>query len=271
MSRTILVSIIIPTKNEEKNIKRCLNSIKSQSYKNIEIIVVDNNSSDKTKNIARHYTKNVYDKNPERSTQRNYGAAKAKGKYLLFIDGDMIVTKNVIKECVDVAEATSAKGIVIPEKSIGEGFWARCKSLEKEFYLGVKWMEAARFYEKDAFLKVRGFNTKLISGEDWDLSQRIGKIYKLERIKNFILHNEGRLTLFETLKKKFYYAQHFRTYKNSESSKNNINKQTSIFFRYSLFFSKPDILLKNPIIGFGMFFMKTSEFIAGGIGSIYKK
>jgi len=57
-----LVSIIITTKNEEKNIENCLKSIKLQTYSNIEIIVVDNNSSDQTKEISQKYTDKVLDK-----------------------------------------------------------------------------------------------------------------------------------------------------------------------------------------------------------------
>ncbi|MFH0876438.1 MAG: glycosyltransferase [archaeon] len=52
-SRKMKVSVIVTTKNEERNIARCLVSVKNQSYPNIEIIVVDNNSSDKTKEIAK--------------------------------------------------------------------------------------------------------------------------------------------------------------------------------------------------------------------------
>jgi len=57
-----LVSIVITTKNEEKNIENCLKSIVNQTYKNIEIIVVDNNSSDSTKEISLKYTDKVFDK-----------------------------------------------------------------------------------------------------------------------------------------------------------------------------------------------------------------
>jgi len=51
-SNNPLVSVIITTRNSERTIDKCLSSIKQQTYKNIEIIVVDNNSADKTKEIA---------------------------------------------------------------------------------------------------------------------------------------------------------------------------------------------------------------------------
>lgn len=94
-----LVSVIITTRNEEKNIERCLKSIKAQSYplEEIEIIVVDNNSVDKTKDIAYKCTAKVYDFGPERSAQRNYGVGKSEGKYILYLDADMNLSEKVIE------------------------------------------------------------------------------------------------------------------------------------------------------------------------------
>ena len=68
------VSVIVTTKNEEKNIENCLRSIKAQTYpqEKIEIIVVDNNSTDKTKEIGKRYTERVYNFGPERSAQRKF-------------------------------------------------------------------------------------------------------------------------------------------------------------------------------------------------------
>src|SRR4051812_2602470 len=95
-----LVSLIITTKNEAKVIEELLISIKKQTYKNIEILIVDNSSSDKTKEIARKYTNLVFNIGPERSAQRNFGAKKAKGMFVVFLDADMILTLSVIESCV---------------------------------------------------------------------------------------------------------------------------------------------------------------------------
>lgn len=99
------VSVIITTKNEEANIKNFLKSIRNQTYPKdkIEIIVVDNNSTDRTKEIVVRYTENpngnsfafhgvkVYNYGPERSAQRNFGVKQAGGKYILYLDADMIL------------------------------------------------------------------------------------------------------------------------------------------------------------------------------------
>lgn len=104
------VSVIITTKNEERNIENCLKSIKEQTYSqdNIEIIVVDNNSTDRTKEIVRESKKwftplnvQLFNGGPERSAQRNFGVRQAAGKYILYLDADMILSENVIDGCVD--------------------------------------------------------------------------------------------------------------------------------------------------------------------------
>ena len=263
MKNSNLVSIIIPTKNSAAVIGAALKSIKSQNYKNTEIIVVDNFSTDNTKQIARKYTKKVFEIGPERSTQRNFGAKKSKGKYLLFIDSDMTIEKNVIEEGVRIFEQDiKVGGLIIPEKSIGKSYWAKCKSLEKKFYEGVSWIEAGRFYRKKVFDSVKGFDPSLISGEDWDLSHRVEKKFKILRTKSFVLHHEGNVSLINILKKKYYYSTHISKYISKSSGSLNI----MVFDRYSLFFSKPKILFKNPLLGCGLLFMKTCEYSAGVLG-----
>lgn len=65
-----LVSVVITTKNEEKNIEYCLESVRHQTWKHLEIIVIDNSSIDATVQIARKYTEKVYIKGPEISTAK---------------------------------------------------------------------------------------------------------------------------------------------------------------------------------------------------------
>lgn len=271
MSRPI-VSVIVPTKNSSRTLTACLKSIQEQTYANIEIIVVDNFSTDETPAIAKRHTKRFFSKGPERSAQRNYAVSKAAGTYVTIIDSDMELSPTVIEECVKEAEREpKLTGIVIPEESFGTGFWAQCKKLERSFYLGVSYMEAARFFKKSDYENLGGYDETLVSGEDWDLSQRMESLGKLGRIQSFIYHDEGHISIIATIKKKFYYAQKFANYKNSEHAKAKASSQTSIIGRYGLFFSQPKKLFKNPLIGAGMLFMKTCEFGFGGAGYVWSK
>jgi glycosyltransferase involved in cell wall biosynthesis len=262
-----LVSVVVPTKNSALTLKACLDSIKQQIYPDIEIVVVDNFSSDSTPDIAKKYADKFFSRGPERSAQRNHAVDNTSGKYVCIIDSDMILNKDVIKDCVNAIEsANNISGVIIPEESFGEGFWARCKKLERSFYVGVPYMEAARFFKKVDFQKLGGYNTEMVSGEDWDLSQRIENLGKLSRIESFIYHNEGKISLVKTIQKKYYYARLIKSYINTSSSADNLSQQTSILGRYRLFLSKPKVLFEDPIVGIGMLFMKTCEFFFGGIG-----
>jgi glycosyltransferase involved in cell wall biosynthesis len=268
MSKPI-VSVIVTTKNNIATLDKCLASIKAQTYEPIELVIVDNFSTDNTLEIARRYTKKAYVKGPERSTQRNYAVEKATGTYVVIVDSDMVLSPTVIEECVQKMEHDkTTAGVIIPEESFGEGFWAQCKKLERSFYLGVDYMEAARFFKQSDFLKVDGYDVNMVSGEDWDLSQRIEKLGKLRRIKSFIYHNEGHISLWKSVKKKYYYAQKFTNYKDTSKADANVTQQTSIVGRYKLFFSKPKKLFKQPLLGIGMLFMKTCEFGFGGAGYV---
>ncbi len=269
--KTPLVSIIITTKNEANNIGNCLKSVQKQTYRPYEIIVVDNNSLDETKNISKRYTPLVYSKGPERSAQRNFGAKKAKGEYLIFLDADMVLTRHVVEQCVESIQKEHVGGVIIPEKSYGDSFWAQCKTLERSFYVGNDAIEAARFYNKNDFEKSGGFDESITGPEDWDLSQKIKMLVGLSRVKAYILHNEGNLSLWTTIKKKYYYAKKLSPYIEKEENKYYTTTQFSLFKRYWIFLSHPQHLLENPLLGTGVIFMKTSEFIAGAVGMLEGK
>ncbi len=269
-----LVSVIIPTKNSEKTLEACLVSIKNQSYSNVEIFTVDNNSTDKTKEIAAKYG-NVLNKGPERSAQRNFGVANSKGKYVLIIDSDMVLSKDVVKACVEKAESDSSiKGIVIPEESFGEGFWAQCKKLEKSFYVGVDWIEAARFFTREVFDQMHGYDEEITGPEDIDLPQRVQAKYgkqSINRVQVFIYHNEQRISLIKTCQKKYYYAKKLKKYMSIAANIDNFQKQSSILSRFVLYFSQPRKLYSHPIRAIGLLVMKLGEFSGGLVGYLLVK
>ena len=267
-----LVSIIVTTKNNHDTLEACLKSIVDQSYKTIELIVVDNFSTDDTTEIAKKYTQFIFEKGPERSTQRNYAVEKASGEFVLIIDSDMELDQGVVSACVTMVQSNQGtRAVIIPEVSFGQGYWAACKQLERSFYVGVGWMEAARFFDRKLFLKLGGYNERLVSGEDWDLSQRFAATTTITHIDTYIHHNEGHLKLNKTLQKKYYYALRFSQYAHINKGSSAVKKQTGVVSRYKLFLSDPIKLFKNPFVGFGMLFMKTSEFGVGGVGLIYRR
>lgn len=94
------ISVIVPTYNNENSIRRCIDSIINQNYKNLEIIVINDGSTDNTKNILEEYKKEitVYEKvNEGVSSARNLGIQKCNAEYLLFVDADDYLEPEAIK------------------------------------------------------------------------------------------------------------------------------------------------------------------------------
>ncbi len=98
------VSIIVPIYNTEKYLKKCLDSIVRQTHQNLEIILVDDGSTDNSSEIANSYAKIdkrikvIHQENQGQSTARNTGLSKATGEYISFIDSDDEIAKNFIEE-----------------------------------------------------------------------------------------------------------------------------------------------------------------------------
>lgn len=251
------VSVVIATKNEEKNLEKCLKSILAQSQK-CEIIIVDNFSTDQTLDIGKKFTKNVFSVGPERSTQRNFGLKKAQGEFVLFLDADMRLEKNVVGECLQNITNNTA-GIVIDEISTGNSYLARIKNLEKKLYQGQKELEAARFFRKSKLIKIGGYDPKLISGEDWDLSQRMAALGKIVKVRAKIIHHEDQ-DWWQDIKKKYYYSIHIQRYAHKHPVE--FGKQASPLYRLKIALSKPAIVFAHPGDFFGLIFLKNLHFLA---------
>lgn len=255
------ISIIVPTKNEEKNIENCLKSIKNQSYKNTEIIVVDNNSDDKTKGIAKNYTDQVFNAGPERSSQRNFGAKKSTGKYLLFIDADMIISNHLVEECIQICKINRKLiGLYIPEKIVGEGLWIKVRNFERSFYNGTV-VDAVRFMNRGPFMEVGGFDNNLIACEDWDLGIRLNKIGDFGIIDAPLYHNEGKFDITKYLNKKNYYIRDLKDNYQKKWSRNNhiLKKQFGIYYRFiGIFIEKGKWikLLTHPVLSILMIYLR---------------
>ncbi|HWA52013.1 MAG TPA: glycosyltransferase [Patescibacteria group bacterium] len=251
-----LVSIVIPARNEEKNIGRLLDSIKKQSYKRIETIVVDDGSSDKTINISKQKGAKVFQRaHLERSAQRNFGASKAKGKYLIFLDADMELTKKVVEDCVSTVFG-KYKLLVIPEKTVGNNFIARIRNFEREMYMGDFSIEVARFFEKKIFEEYGGYDLELTGPEDYDLPYRIGKQYEIGRSGEYILHHEEGVTLYRLLKKKYYYGRNGAKY--AKKHPELIATQGNLLFRKA-YFRNWKKFVNDPVLGFSFVIVRTLE------------
>jgi len=220
-------SFIIPTLNEENFLPRLLADLKNQKEKNFEVIIVDGLSEDKTKEIAKKNWQipisffEVEKRNV--SFQRNFGAKKASGEYLIFLDADCRIYKNFTKNLVK--KINQKKGLIfipklIPERKSPEielvfklvnFFIEISQSLPKPFSAG-----GSIIIEKNFFEKIGGFDEDAYLAEDHNLIYKANlwgvkpKILPQVKIKFSLrrLKKEGELKL---LYKYLYAAIYFIT------------------------------------------------------------
>ncbi len=258
-----LVSVIVPTRNSAGTLGDCLRSIRAQAGAEVEAIVVDNRSTDATVAVARELADQVLDQGPERSAQRNAGARAARGQHLMFVDSDMTLEPEVVADCL-ARVREGADAVVIPEQSFGEGYWTAAKTLERDCYLGDETMEAARFFTRELFDRLGGFDEDIVAGpEDWDIHARARAAgATIGHTGARIWHDEGRLRLRETMATKYYYGKSTAAYlrKHPELASQQLTVVRPAFLR------EWRRLAARPHIAAGMVVMKVLELSAGGAG-----
>lgn len=267
MNKKPSVSIIVTTKNEAGILEKLLKSIGLQTYKNIETILVDNYSLDSTEEIAKKYKLNFFQYGPERSSQRNYGAKKANGNFLFFLDADMELMPKVVENCIEKIQDNNLDGVVVPEESKAINFWGRVKAFERSFYneKGDSITDAARFFSNKVFFDAGGYDESITGPEDWDLPDRIRNMgFKIGRSNEKIYHHEQKISPASLFKKKFYYGMNAHKYLSKH--KIPIISPKTIYFLRPLFYKNWIKLVQHPLLSLAMIYMLSVELLGGGIG-----
>lgn len=240
-----LISVIIPVYNVKKYLKKCLESVVSQTYSNLEIILVDDGSTDGSEKICDEYAIQynnvsvIHKKNGGLSSARNAGINVAKGKYIGFIDSDdfvdkrmyEILYKNLIKEQADISicniykfrDYNEVDNTIEKEKiETFEGIDIQ-KSLQNNYFvMVVAWN---KLYKKELFKKTRYPNGKIIEDAAiihylLDDSKKIVvsnlELYYYYQRDDSIMHNSNEKLLDELDalydRIKFYEKKHYQCY-----------------------------------------------------------
>jgi len=288
----MLFSVILRTKNEIKNIETFYKSVLHQTYKNYELIVIDNFSTDGTFEYCKENRIRIYQKGHERIAQGNYGMLKkARGDIVGYFDADMILSPNLLLSAKlsfeKYDDATVA--LHVPEIILGNNFWSRVRRLERSFYNNTL-IDAARLIKKQALHKVNGFDEKNFvtpSAEDWDLDKRLKRIGKIRPLINIdtkkkqwnlslykiinrnlenaykrssgFFHDERNFSIKWYLKKKIYYSKSIEKYKNKWGKNDkDIQRQLGIKYRYfDVFFRLKNLnkIILNPIKFLSIYFL----------------
>lgn len=184
-----MISIIIPTYNEEECLDKLLVSIKKQDYKDYEIIVADANSKDSTCDIARNFGATVCEGGLP-SVGRNAGSKIANGDYLLFLDADTVLPKGFLRKAIRefdryYYEIASFYQYPISDKHIDKVYFKLVRNTKDVLGKRFPFMSGANILiTKRLHKKIKGFNEKLKVGEDNDYGNRAKKIAKFGLIEN---------------------------------------------------------------------------------------
>ncbi len=281
MNEEKLFSVVLRTKNEIKNIKNFVESYKLQTYLHKELIVVDNYSTDGTREWLNSQGIPYHLKGDERVEQGNYGMLElSKGRWIGYFDADMYMSSNLISSLVNFFSSNSnLVAVRIREIILGKSLGSRVRRFERRFYENTC-VDAARVFERNALFRVGGFDLDCFqanpSAEDWDLDRRIADLGKIgfldnsfdenysEETKNFartrgvsvrdnypcFFHNESEFSWKWYLNKKKYYSKSIGSYIKKWGENDRIVKlQLGLKYRFfQVFFEqkKYKLVLQKP-------------------------
>lgn len=185
-----LISVVIPAFNEEKHLPACLNAIKKQTFKDFELIVVDNNSTDKTGEIAKKFgARVVKEKKQGMTPARERGFQEAKADIIARTDADTIILPNWLKIIYETFEK-SPKVVAmtgpflspssrIPDKITQEFSYLISVKLGKLLFGHVCLLGPNMALRKSAWQKLKVNTDDKKVHEDYDLSSHIAKVGKI--------------------------------------------------------------------------------------------
>ena len=207
------ITVVIPVYNEQKTIINCLTSLGSQTYKPLEVIVIDDGSTDKTRGIIENLKLKIENlqllrqKHLGPGPARNLGASKAKGKILVFVDADMTFDKNFIRDLTAPILAGQTIGTFSKNEMNAnvDNIWSRCWQINRGWpidrLIPPDYPDKAPIFRailKREFDKVDGFDATGEYTDDWSLSRKLG--IKSTKAPGAIYYHANPSTLWEVFK-----------------------------------------------------------------------
>ncbi len=260
-------AIIVPTRNEARNIGRLLASIGMQRGAAWSVVIVDQQSTDRTVEIARTFGCAVVSASPTRFYSppgpfRNLGARDAIGEVFLHLDADMeLPTADFLVRLGRMIDAAH-QAIVIRERDVASGFWGNCKALERRCYWGTR-MEAARAATRDLFLAVGGYDQAVASGEDFLITARYASKTEIASSDDlFVYHHLGRPSLISMLKKKYLYGRTVRQYLTRAGDQGAESAMDVVRDSVGAYLANIGLLRAQPTHYIGIFVLRALEFAA---------
>lgn len=209
-----LVSVVIPVYNMEELLEETLDSVLSSDYPNFEVIVMDDGSKDRSLEIAESYKSRyenvrVYTQaNSGVATARNHAISRAGGVYILPVDADNRISKELIHSAVDILESDPEVKVVCPRAEFfgdRSGEWV-LPPFSLSLLARKNMMDTCAVYRKSEWERIGGYCAEIVAREDWEfwisMLKDGGKVVKLPEIGLFYRVREQSKRVTDRLLKK---------------------------------------------------------------------
>ena len=213
-----LISVIVPIYNTELYLKRCLDSIIKQTYKNLEIILVDDGSTDNSLKICNEYKakdkriKVYHKKNEGLSSTRNYGMKKACGNYLFFIDSDDFMSLDIIEFLYNSLKENQADIVTCKHHDVLNNQIIEEISINNSYLCNNEQALAKLLYQKDCSTNTWA---KLYKKELFNNILFPEKIICEDLATTYLLFSKANKVVINT-SKKYYYVKRYNSIINSK-------------------------------------------------------
>lgn len=197
MVEKVKVSVIIPTYNSAKYVTEAIDSVLEQTYENIEVFVIDDGSTDTTKEVLQKYGDAIhylYKENGGASSARNYGIENATGKYIAFLDADDIWMPEKVEKQVALMESDEDIGLCyVSTQRVSENleFTGVIEAKEFEDYCEALLLNSnivsgscsSVMVRRDVVSQTEGFDERLGTCGDWEYWLRLSLVTKFAPLR----------------------------------------------------------------------------------------
>ncbi|BAJ32750.1 MULTISPECIES: glycosyltransferase [Kitasatospora] len=261
------IAVVVPTRDSAPQIDRLLDSL-VQQRDGLEVLVNEDTRTSQPLAPAlpafhaRGLDVRLARDNPSRAAGRRRGVRRTSAAVVLHLDSDMTAGPGLLAECRRLIEDEGYDALVIPEVSVGEGFWARCKVLEKRCWDGDRAVESLRCLRRELYDRVGGHDEELVWSEDKDLDLRVRATgARIATTRSVLIHDEGRTTLRAAMRKKAHYAATAGRY--AARHPRHFAAQAGPW-RLPVLAARAWRLSRDPLLTAGLLLLKTCEFAAAG-------
>ncbi|MDD5455298.1 MAG: glycosyltransferase, partial [Candidatus Ratteibacteria bacterium] len=227
------ISVVIPTYNAEKTLRDCLKSVLDQTIKNYEIIIVDNNSTDKTKDVIIEFqekdarVKYAFETKKGRGAARNAGIKIADGDIIAMVDADCIVPSDWLQKIIRPIINENESIVMGGEKNLIKNYWAlniqnaNSQFLKRNTYdQYIYLLDTKNFAIRADLIRKLMFDSDLGNFEDLDFSVRLKNIALIRFCPNIEVIHKHKSSFKEVVKLNFDRAYWtYKIYKKHSSSK----------------------------------------------------